>query len=482
MKSLSHAVIVFIGLYNFFSISVVYGQIVNAQNMADLQNQLAVTGTTSVIVEYSNDLGSASSMHSLGEEGLRNTINSQQQRFELSLSLQLKSGIDHSYAYVPAAVVTVDASMLNELEANPMVKAIYPNIMLKPTLTESVDVVFRGHKSSDYDGTDWAVVVIDTGVDKSHSFLKTGNTQKVISEACYSGGGYNPSIFREVDRLCPGNFEVTTATGSGVHCSRYSGCDHGTHVAGIAAGDGANFGGVARAGNIIAIQVFTGLNDVLGFNPCGGPFSCITAYSSDIIKALERVYALRNTHKIAAVNMSLGFGQFSTECPSVNRTMSSIINLLKQAGIATVVSSGNSGYSSSIGFPACLPNAISVGATENSTGKFDQRASYSNVSSQLDLYAPGSNILSSLPGNRFEYFSGTSMAAPHVAGAFAVIRQALPDASVDQILSVLKAVGPNVIEAGISRRRLDVRSALSELGFSEADVSSILQLLLFEDD
>lgn len=482
MKSLGHAVIVFIGLYNFFSISVVYGQIVNAQNMADLQNQLAVTGNASVIVEYSNDIGGALSMHSLGEEGLRNTINSQQQRFELSLSSQVKNAIDHSYTYVPAAVMTVNASMLKELEANPMVKAIYPNKMLKPTLADSVDVVFRRHKSSEYDGTEWAVVVIDTGVDKNHSFLKTGSSQKVVSEACYSGGGYNPSIYREVDRLCPGNFEVTTASGSGVHCTRYSGCDHGTHVAGIATGDGTNFSGVAMAGNIIAIQVFTGLNDVLGFNPCGGPYSCITAFSSDIIKGLERVYALRNTYKIAAVNMSLGYGRFSSTCAGENQAMTSIINLLKQAGIATVVSSGNDGFTSSMGFPACIPNAIAVGATENSSGFFDERASYSNVSSQLDLYAPGSNILSSLPGNRFEYFSGTSMAAPHVAGAFAVIRQALPDASVDQILSVLKAVGPNVIEAGISRRRLDVRSALSELGFSEADVSSILQLLLFEDD
>ena len=482
MKKFKGWIILVVALFNVFTLAVVHGQIVNAQNMTELQNQIQLGGNASVIVEYANNLGNASSMHSLGEQRLRDNISSLQQRFVSSLSSSMKNGIDHTYDYVPAAVMTVDAAMLKELQSNPMVKGVHPNKMLKPTLAESVDIVFRNNKSSSFDGSDWVVAVLDTGVDKNHSFLKIGASRKVVSEACYSGGGFNPSIFSEVDRLCPSNFEVTTASGSGVHCTGYSGCDHGTHVAGIAAGNGTTFGGVAAGADIIAIQVFTGLNDVLGFDVCDGPFSCVRTFYSDLIKGLERVYALRNTYNIAAVNMSLGGGLFSSACPNELPGLTSIINLLKQANIATVVASGNNGYNFNINFPACIPNAIAVGATENSDGKFTERAFYSNVNNLLDLYAPGSLIESSIPGNGFDFFSGTSMAAPHVAGAFAVIRQAVPDATVDQILAVLKTVGPNVTASNITRRRLDLRSALTKLGVTEGDISPILQLLLFDDE
>ena len=84
--------------------------------------------------------------------------------------------------------------------------------------------------------------MLDTGVDKAHGFL----AGRVVSEACFSDGD------------CPGGVSSSTASGSGVPCTFAPGdCEHGTHVAGIAAGRGASFDGVAPFANVIAINVFS---------------------------------------------------------------------------------------------------------------------------------------------------------------------------------------------------------------------------------
>src|SRR2546425_12543627 len=93
-----------------------------------------------------------------------------------------------------------------------------------------------------------------------------------------------------------------------------------------------------------------------------------------------------------------------------------IIDNLRSAGIATVIAAGNAGATNAISVPGCISSAISVGATT----KTDDVASYSNVSSFMSLFAPGSSIYSSLTGGGFGYLSGTSMATPHVTGAWAV--------------------------------------------------------------
>jgi subtilisin family serine protease len=334
--------------------------------------------------------------------------------------------------------------------------------------------VFSNQQSSDYTGNNqWAVAILDTGVDKNHQFLKTGSTKKVISEACYSGidGAAPPS---QVQSFCPGGSFSSTASGSGVPCT-LEGCEHGTHVAGIAVGDGASFDGAARLGKIIAIKVFSRIND---FSACfPGPSPCALVATSDLIKGLERVYALRNTFKIAAVNLSLGGGAFSGSCNGEPEKQ--IIDRLKAVKIATVVASGNAGESSKISSPACISSAIAVGSSLDDA---DVKSSFSNSSSTLDLYAPGSNITSSVPGGGFVEFDGTSMAAPHVAGAWAVIRHALPNATVNQIEAAFKQVGPAISHNGVSRRRIDIRAALKALGVEEGAIviTPILGLLLLQ--
>ena len=260
--------------------------------------------------------------------------------------------------------------------------------------------------------------------------------------------------------LCPniGNEQTGTGAASPTRCIGVGGCDHGTHVSGIAAGDGPSFDGVARRANIIAIQVFTRFNDPA---QCGGAASCVASYVSDQIKGLERVYALRSSYSIAAANMSLGGGRFYGYCDSTQASRKAIIDSLRSVGIATVIATGNNGYTDSVGAPACISSAISVGATTDG----DAVASFSNSASFVNLLAPGSSINSSVIGGGFQSWNGTSMATPHVTGAWAVLKSRMPNASVTDILYALKTSGVPVRDTrnNITVPRIQIDAALNAL-------------------
>ena len=92
-------------------------------------------------------------------------------------------------------------------------------------------------------GAGQTIAVLDTGIDSSHPFL----AGKVVEEACFS-----------INANCPNRATTMTGPGSGVYCAYApAGCQHGTHVAGIAAGQGNTFSGVARGANVMSVQVFS---------------------------------------------------------------------------------------------------------------------------------------------------------------------------------------------------------------------------------
>ena len=355
----------------------------------------------------------------------------------------------------PGFSVHANPATLQNLFQDPAVLRVVEDTLESPLLAESVPLI-----GSDLSGTfagrtgfGQVVAVLDTGVDKYHPFLQG----KVVSEACYSTNLPEYGIAS----LCPGGVASSTAAESGQACpSNVSGCSHGTHVAGIVAGNTATLTGVAQDAGIIAIQVFS------QFPPeyCGdgAVTPCVRTYSSDIIKALERVYALRDTFNIASVNMSLGGGAYQAHCDGDVRKPA--IDNLRLAGIATVIASGNDGETQSISAPACISSAISVG----STTKSDAVSSFSNSADILDMLAPGSSIRSSVLGDGYAYYNGTSMAAPHVAGAWAVLKGAEPTATVDAILESLVDTGQPVTDyrTGASQRsrpRIQVAEALAAL-------------------
>ena len=277
------------------------------------------------------------------------------------------------------------------------------------------------------------------------------------------------------------------AIGSGVNCSLSIGCKHGTHVAGIAAGLGNTFSGIARGANVIAIQVFSRFDN---FPVCGSSSPCTRSYDSARINALQRVYALRSTYNIAAVNMSIGGQRYYTQstCDSTNGSEKAIIDLLRSVGIATVISSGNDGFTDSASAPGCISSAVIVGATFDAAGylnngdgwyggtsSIDEVAYFSNSAGFLDLLAPGADIFSSVPGGNYESMWGTSQATPHVAGCWAILKQARPAATVDQIEQALKSTGVPVQDwRNFSiKPRIDCKAALDSLLGSGGSVPNL---------
>src|SRR5437867_7277 len=360
--------------------------------------------------------------------------------------------------YVTAPLIALEAgpTTLQELDASSsLVKRVTEDRIHKPVLLDSVPLIGADKAwAQGFDGTGRVVALIDTGVDSAHQFL----AGKVVEEACYSTTSAQRS-----STLCPNGTDEQIGPGAGVYCPlELEGCWHGTHVAGIATGNGTPsrlpIWGVGRGASIMSVQVFSRFD---GFFDCGGAPPCIGAYTSDILAALERVYALRTTHPFAAVNMSLGGGLFDSTCD--DQPYKPFIDNLRAAGIATVVASGNNGAIDQLSAPACVSTAVSVGATT----KDDQVAYFSNVAPFLSLFAPGVSITSSFAGGGFAIASGTSMAAPHVAGTWAVLKQAKPTASVDEILQALSGTGvmieDTLAETGTTRPRIQVDLALSAL-------------------
>ncbi len=346
------------------------------------------------------------------------------------------------------------APALEALEGSPRVVRVTEDRPEPPHLSTSTPLVeATAAAAAGLDGSGQVVAILDTGVDGAHAFL----AGKVVSEACFSDG-----------RDCPGRTTVSIGPGSAVPCSYASfGCRHGTHVAGIAAGSGSTFDGVAPGADLIAVQVFSKFTGATCFGAGENP--CAASFPTDQIQGLEHVYSLRTSFSIAAVNMSLGGTTFTSQsqCDASSAARKAAIDNLRSVGIATAISSGNDGLSNAISQPGCISSAISVG----STTKSDQISSFSNSASFLNLLAPGSSIQSSVPGGGFAVFSGTSMAAPHVTGAWAILKQQDPSASVDAVLAALESTGLPLTDArnGLTKPRIRILQAANELACGPVD-------------
>ena len=362
----------------------------------------------------------------------------------------------------PHLVATVPASSLERLRRAPHVRAVQVDRPERLALDSTLPVIRADDAhASGLTGAGTTVAILDTGVDVDHPFLGG----RVVAQYCSStpfGAGQQS--------LCPdGTTEDDSAdidslarcSSGGVHL-----CDHGTHVAGIAAGHGTGapgspVNGVAPGAGIIAMQVFTRFNSV---SECGGVAPCIASYPSDQLRALDELAALDAAHPewgVVAANMSLGGGATTSACDGDVRK--GRIDTLLAQGVATVVAAGNDGRAAAVGVPACISTAVTVGASNDD----DTVAGYSNRGPLLDVLAPGTWVTSSVADDTWATYQGTSMAAPHVAGALALLRQARPARPITSIVADLRATGPVVsydsLGTTVTTRRIDVMAAAGTL-------------------
>lgn len=223
------------------------------------------------------------------------------------------------------------------------------------------------------------VAVIDTGVDYNHRDLKGA----VIKGANTVAGNRDP----------------------------FDGHGHGTHVAGIigAHEDGSGIVGVAAGAQIYAVKSLDDGGE--------GPEDGIAQGVMDAVNAGCKV-----------INMSLGG-------PLDVQALRDAVAEANRRGVLVVVAAGNEESEDDNHFPAAYPEVLAVGATMPN----DERAFFSNYGSFVDIAAPGVLIMSTLPDNEYDFLDGTSMAAPHVAGAAALLMSRHPELSVEQVKSVLKS-------------------------------------------
>jgi subtilisin family serine protease len=427
------------------------------EKFARLIEKAARKGAARVIVGFRGDFSAEGALDDTSVRTQRRKIKDEQEKFLSRHGAAL--GKVKQFEFVPYLAFEADSTALQQIQADERIESIEEDELAQPTLAEST--ALTGAKTAwtlGFSGSGQAVAVLDTGVDKNHPFL----SGKVVSEACYS------SNYTDSTSFCPGSVTDSVEANSGVNCpTTIAGCAHGTHVAGIVAGKGINYSGVAKDASLISIQVFSNISNT---EDCDGAPPCALSYTSDQLKALERVRVLSSSIKIASVNMSLGGGQYSSNCDTVSPSRKAIIDNLRSLGIATVVASGNDGYTSAISAPACVSSAVSVGSIDDGSYSTTVNAvsSFSNSSSLLTLLAPGKYITSSVPNNGYATYAGTSMATPHVAAAFAVLKQKKPDAGVTELLNALTSTGLSITDPrnGIAKPSIKIDAALNALGSS----------------
>lgn len=300
-------------------------------------------------------------------------------------------------------------------------------------------------------GAGQVVAIIDSGVDSTHPFLEG----KVAAEACFSSNYQSTSSDFESISICPNGEESAYGAGAAMNCDpEVDGCSHGTRVAGIVAGESDTFSGVAPGAGLLALQVFSRFENYCGDEPC------VRSWISDQVAALDYIYQYRDSLNIAAVNLSLGGGHYTDEetCDEVNPAMRILIDMLHNAGIAVIAAAGNSGLTDGLVSPACITSAISVGATT----KVDDIAMFSSSATFLDFLAPGQDIVTSVPGGGFSSSAGTSFSAPHVAGAWAILKASNPDATIEDLLATFAETGVPITDDrnNVTTSRIQVDLAL----------------------
>jgi len=328
-------------------------------------------------------------------------------RFNLSVSFRYRHALRGMAVKMPDRV-------LAKLAADPRVAYIEPDVIVSingqtlPTGINRVNADLDPIANIDNidDRVDADIAILDTGIDLDHPDLN-------VFQVAYCQAA-NPAGTR---------FECVEGD-----ARAEDGNSHGTHVSGTAAALDNNSGvvGVAPGARLWAVKVLDDNGDGAG---------------SVIIAGVD--YVAKHAKEIEVANMSLtGDGIFTSLDTAIDNAV--------DKGVVFSLAAGNSSKDVSQAFPAGNPSAITVSALEDYDGKpggvsgsvqDDTFAWFSNYGAGVDIMAPGVAIRSTVPGGGLGNKSGTSMAAPHVAGAAALYLSQNPGASPATVKTALLAAG-----------------------------------------
>lgn len=295
-----------------------------------------------------------------------------------------------------------------------------------------------------HDASNTIIAVIDTGIDYNHEELASNMWSNPGEIA---GNGIDDDGNGYIDDIHGYDFADNDSDPMDTH-------GHGTHCAGTigAQGDnGNNITGVAWNTQLMALKIFG--------DGVGG------AYTADIVNAI--LYAADMGAKVS--NNSYGaLSGNAVIANMVEKPLYDAISAANDAGMLFVAAAGNSSEDldgAAMSTPAGLelPNIISIAASDHN----DEIAYFSNYGKTLvDLSAPGVDIYSTLPGNEYATWSGTSMAAPHVAGAAALLIEENSNLSPAEIKAILMNHSDQpeaLIDISGSGSRLNLQKALASL-------------------
>lgn len=349
-----------------------------------------------------------------------------------------------------AADVTADS--LAELEADPNVLRVDLDSGGKGGLAQSVPLIGGDRvRAAGATGRGVTVAVLDSGVDETHPDL----AGRITDEQCFCTDGLG-------NGCCPNKQTVQSGAGAAADDN-----GHGTNVAGIVASRGiVSSPGVAPDASLVIVKVL----DRDG----------IFYASSQVLSGLD--WLITNHPEVRVVNMSLYTSAlFEGDCDSAaafTALFADAVRTLRKRGTLVFACSGNEASAKLMGAPACVHDAVSVGAVydanlgafsfgscHSATTAADQIACFSDSNASLDLLAPGAYITSDGVGGRLSTYAGTSQATPHAAGAAAVLWSVKPSATADEIESLLKRTGKPITDArnGVTTPRVDLFAAYEEI-------------------
>ena len=297
---------------------------------------------------------------------------------------------------VPALVVHVEGDAdLAALQRTKGVAAVHENLRFSRTLAQSLPQIGQpAAAAAGAIGAGTTVAVLDTGVDF---------TNAAFGACTAPGPGCRVALARD---FAP---DDNARDDDG----------HGTNVAGIVAG-------VAPGARLLALDVFQQQDGAA--EP--------TADVVSLAAAIDFVVGTKFQFNTVAINMSLGLTDVGSQAHCTT-PFDAFFAEAQAVGIMPIVASGNDSDPERVAVPACSPLVVSVGRVNDD----DTVAASSNSSRSLDLLAPGTNITAA-----GLTMSGTSMACPHVAGAWAVMRAARPSLDLGQVLQALKDTGVPVTD------------------------------------